>query len=565
MSDRWSSFSVEAPFPAILPTLVKPLEEVIGAARTAVDAALPLLEIIAALQGLQSSPFVVGFEAFIKLFEGLLADMTSIASCHMLSVPVLRWVVEPTGPPTIPLQHLDQLGILNQVLAAPDETFGGGGNYGLYRVIIESLFDPGDFSRPQFSDDAYVAGALFVYGSDNVLEALLSAMLLNNILGASIPWPTHNHAIPVPQDVRVTVIGTVDFTRERKAPWLQYRPQQERRAEAPPYGVSVKWERPPRIRTHYGWGFKYEAKSWHVFVKEGSPIEAGENVRQYEVGTRNFRWNLLDDGRSAVISGLDPEKTYYVSVGYTVVGTYQVAGLGVNSPSEEKSATYPPYMLSMLSDQLRVRWDESAAGRGSRSATGTPPDWVALKHPLNAFPQFQQLLKEASAGAQQLREMFAGQQQELSVLGRALADKIAAADALVAHLEAQITRLQETFSVLSAGLWWAPFAGQGGLAFLTKTVGELLLVAPDKPPFTKGNEAVGALMFVAGAETPGALANFRAAFDAIQPSPEDQLTIGPEDLGEGGAVFTDATGGEDAPGTRSSTLHDLDVSDTDPC
>lgn len=566
MSERWSSLNIEAPFPDIMPQLIEPIQDVVGAARVAVNAALPLLELIAALQGMQADPLALSLEAFLRVFEGLLEDMSGIAAGHLLSVPVLKTLSDSGRAPLIPVDTLDKLGIVGTILQPHEDLFGGGGNYGLYRVIVESMFDPDDYARPQFSDDAYVAGAIFVYGSDNALEAMLMALRLNAILGASIPWPSHNHAIPVPQDVRVRVIGTADFAREKLTPVLNFvgRPigATVGAPTAPPFGAHVRWQRPSRISTHHGWGFKYEPTHWHVFIKEGSPIEEGEDVKQYEVDKRQFKWNALDDGRHALLSGLDPAGTYYVSVGYTVVGTYHVAGLGVGTPGRDETTTFEPYALSMLSDQLRVRWDESSGGSGTRFSGGTPPDWIAINHPLNAFPQFQQFLKEYLAKIGHLREVFSGHRSELLDMARMLGQKINQADAFIAKLEEDIKKLELTFRTLSAGLWWSPFSGQGGVPFIVKTMGDLLLKAPDRPPFDHGNEAVGALVFVAGSETVGGLQNFMAGFDAMQSPKDERFTVGPEDLGTDD-VAADAPGEGTAP--RRSSLRDLELDDEDPC
>jgi hypothetical protein len=536
-----------------------------NAQRINTDVIFPLLRLIQTLQTRQDAAAFAA-QAALDAIRNILADFLKDAGGYLLIVPLLKPFARAVGPPELLLEDIQDLVSLNTLLYPADALIGDGGNYGLYRKIVESIYDRADLSRPDFPDDAYVSGAIMVFGSDTYLNTVNGLLTLQNVFGDSVPMPLDNFSVPVPQNIKARPISVsnrktlsgISVIEAEVIPVLGA-PQ-----TPPNFDIHVKWDPEPVTRAQPAYGrFRYTITQWTLYVKPEKKIQQGEDLAQYAAkSTQVLNTNIPITGQlltgtiyQAVIRNLDPTLTYWVSVAYTVQ---------VEDQDEGTTQTFEP-SFTALSAQRRVRIQELAPV--TQFMDGEPPDWLAIASPLAPFPQ----VRQAFAQAQNILDLL---ETSLVNLNNAASDQL---DFLEDQLEflAQIIEdlnnttnlVQNTFNGVDIGIYAATFSGRGSASYFTSTIGELLLdeATVNRPPFDRGDEAVGAMVFLNVSETAAGAADFLALINTF---------IGDTSVNTGFTVNdvnripyvppTAAEGEEEAEDTGPAPLSDLGVGE-DPC
>lgn len=502
-------------------------------------------------------------QAALDAVRDILADFTKDAAGYLLIVPVLKPFARAVGPPDLVLQDIEDLATLNTIINPTEALVGDGGNYGLYRKIVESIYDRADLSRPDFPQDAYISGAILVFGSDTYLDTISGLLTLQDLFGNSVPLPLDNFSIPVPQNIKARPISVSNRKSLSGLSVIDAEvvPALGAPQTPPPFDIHVTWDPEPAVRRKPAYGrFLYYVESWSLYIKEAKKIRQGEGIDQYKALTVDVLTTdvpIVDQVFTgtvyqAVVQNLDPEKAYWVSVAYTV--------RVVDQDQETEKVMEPTFQA--LSAQRRVRLQEQAPI--TQFVDGQPPDWLAITSPLAPFPQLRQLFAQAQTVLDLLETTFVNVNNTVSDQLDFLEDQLEALAELIDELSNVTGLVQNTFDSVDIGIWTATFQGRGGAPFFVSTIGELLLdpATVNRPPFDRGDEAIGAMVLLNVSETAAGGEDFLALLDTF--------------LGESGADdgFTvndiNRIPREEEPESEEAEegptpLADLGLSDEDPC
>lgn len=479
------------------------------------DIIFPLLRLVAQAQQRQDVAATVA-QAVLDLVRNALADFTKDTGGYLLVVPLLKPFARALGPPELFLEDLQDLISLNTLFNPSETLIGDGGNYGLYRKIIESIYDRADLSRPDFPDDAYISGAILVFGSDTYLDTVKGLQSLQNLFGDSIQLPLDNFSVPVPQNIKARAISVsnratlsgISVIDAKVLPFLG-------EPKTPPnFDIHVRWDPEPVTRPLTAYGrFRYSITSWTLFVKPDQKIRQGEDISQYAVQTVKVLNTTIPIAKQvltgtvyqAVVRNLDPTKTYWVSVAYTV---------DVEDLDEGTSATFEP-AFQALSAQRRVRIAEQTPV--TQFVDGEPPDWLAITSPLAPFPQVRQVIAEAQLVLDLLETSLVNLDNAATRHLDFLEDQLEYLAAIIEEISTQTGLIQNTFNGITGGVYAATFSGRGSASYFVSTIGELLLDerTVNRPPFDRGDEAVGAMVFLNVSESATVRDDFMALLNTF--------------------------------------------------
>jgi len=544
-----------------------------------VSATATVLDIVAALQqgiDVQAQAIDAAFEVALAALE----DLTAQSAGHLMFVPPIAPFSRQPATPRVPLQGLENIAYVRMVRGVSSELVADGGNYGMYRKFVESLFDRGDFSRPEYSPDAYVGGGVILFGAESFAEIISGMLSVSALFGDAVSLPVDNYQLPVPQNIKARPVATMKRSVvngfEVVTDSISGDEPEESQGFVPvlsrpslPEFVSAKvfWDPPKTVLFDVLFGsLTYTIRSWHVFVKPHEKIKAGEEITQYEVASfevtpSNFSDEQKREFENAVVVGdvsglilqkLRPGTTYYISAAYTV---------DVEDRRAEQVVPIVP-TWETLSGQVRFRGEDRLSF--TRFTEGTPPDWLAISSPLAAFPQVQQTLNEVRAAVELYQTAFADRSNTLSDAAAKLRDVLEGLQLRQDALSNLVERFLSTLENIDVGVWTTTFSGQGGTPFLVKTMGDLLLdpQTVNRPPFDDGDEALSALFFVTGAETPGAVQAFVDLLSLFLGEPDGGFDV-LADLQRSDPPGDDADADEDATEDQTRTLTELGLRDED--
>jgi hypothetical protein len=491
-----------------------------GKAREAVtDAIATALDVLAAIQqgiDVQAAIVDAAFAAVIAALDELAADSAG----HLLFVPPIPPFARIPDTPRIPMQALENLAFLRMVNRVSAELEGDGGNYGLYRKFVESLFDRGDFSKPTYSPNAFIGGGILLFGADSFASIVQGMLSLSGLFSGILQLPVDNYQLPVPQNVKARPVAATNrsalngfqvisagYTGDAPLDTQGFIPILSRPTLPEFVSAKVHWDAPKTVVFDVNFGpLTYTIVSWHVYVKPHEKITAGEDVSQYEVASYNVTPRkltraeqseigtapVLGNVNGVILQKLRPGTTYYISVAYT-------------TDMEERGQLTVPIVPSWetLSGQIRFRGEDRLGY--TNFVEGTPPDWMAISSPMAAFPPVRQALLEVKATVELYRTALGDRSNALSAAADGLRNILAGISLQQGRLERAIEQFLGTLENISIGVWTTTFSGQGGNPFLVNAVGDLLLnpETVNRPEFDQGDEALSALFFVTGSETAG--------------------------------------------------------------
>ena len=591
---EWENVSFSVPGLEPLGNIQGAIDDVLSAVEPVVNALTIVLRAIALAQNRGDVTATLVRSALESLL-GSLDDILAPAAGHVLWIPPIAPFREAPRRPQIPFRRLaDIVHGVQMIRGRVDQLEADGGNYGVYRRFVESLFDEGDYSRPQFQANAYVGGAIVVFGASDFPKLLKSLLSIGDLFGDQLQLPVDGFSLPVPQNVKARPIAVPSHDTLSDYSVLSVAAVGVAPDNDPPdfipaigepelpanFGVRVTWDTPKIVTLKLDFGpFLYRIKRYSIFAKPGGKIQAGEDLSQYEVQSFDLPGagvdpsvagvtldaQLVGSYNGAILKDLDPKTSYYIYVGYTVDIIDQ----------RTKEATEIPVSFETLSGHVRVNLQQQAPYR--KIVDGVPPDWVGITNPLRLIPAVNDAITQAKAVGDLALANFTDYQNEAN----ALVDQVEATlerilDANDA-LGSSIGRLESIFDGFdSVGIWATTFSGQGGVPFLISTIGELLLdpATENRPPFDEGDEPVSALVFVAGSDSAGDIDGFINTLNLLLGTDDDSFFVINDidrvesderkiPLDEGANPTTedqaDNLNDEDVP------LEDLELSGEDPC
>lgn len=545
----WKTVQITMPEVSAVLDAVDTVNDVLDVLDAAYTLVLPGLKLLTAAQSTVAGAGAASAAA-IQAAKALVLSLNNEAGVYLLSVPLLASAKGTLSLPHMPVQSLADVGRTFGV-RAPSADYNIAGNYGLFRAITESLYDAADISRPSLDPSKYTAVTLMVYGGDSFVEALPQVVALSELFGDAVPVPVHGYVLPVPQNVKLRSVPTpAKPTRGRVLINLG--------GGAQTTSLAVRWdEDAPYARLP---GYKNTTSrriAWRIYAKRDRKIAAGEDLSAYQVYEREIVsaaipsiGTLYDDNTyGGVLTGLDPDTTYFVSVAY-VVEIY-------NSATGAKTVIEP--VTSSLSDQQRVRMRERPVPR--QMSRGVPPDWVALKGALGAIPPVARAVESAVNELELLEAQVLGSTGAASTALTTAADVPSRIRAQLTGITDQIERAARIVGSVSGGVWVTATAMTGGDTSLVRWLQQELLDnnVEGQPPFKTGDGVVGALVFVAQADSlDAALAALGTLSEIAGGNPSSAPAI---------ISIADPTRGVSPPDNATDpekSLHDLGVGD-DPC
>jgi len=563
---EWKDVTIDVPGLSTLVETVDLGSAGIDAYATLRKASLSVLKIMATVRDFadnQSEAAQAALSAAQELIPDVLKDPEAHASTHLLHVPVINPYAAIDGPPVIPGGALPDL-MLSAILQAPDSA-NPGGNYRVYKKIIESIFDAQDDDRPYFYGDTEMGALVVVYGATSYPLALRLSMDLLGLMGGAggmglpvINIPADEWQTPVPQNVKVRASSwrkTGTNARDRGHPVASIGDSEAATA------VHLRWDNPAIVkRFKKNTPLVYRLTSWHVYAKAGEPIKFGDTMADFEVlsapipviDLKKVETRLSGVTSAVILTHLDAAKTYYVSVSY---------GVEMVDETQPTGAVQVGPRLDTLSEQLRVRVAEQHGY--STYVQGTPPDWVSLKSPVYAVPELRQVYEKVYSFLAVLKRNVTGYTGELNALldtGESVTDWYAETLDYLAHIAITIQNVIDkiddaTRSVKDSGkggIWATSFSGPGTKSFFMHQVRQALLDPSTKnaPPFRDDQGALGALVFLVEGKSPADVATLLEPLKAIFGSSAQAPGVSPvQDLSDNVAADASSAGAAGAEGT----------------
>jgi hypothetical protein len=507
----WTAFELPT-VPTALTTAAKNLGTVAQTTGTVLTVLKNLLQTLATLEINSLSISQKLIKTAVKAIEDNLKTLLSDSGVYVLHVPprkrveipaVIQAAMARAGLSDLPAVQLstsllaldasvgdDAKTSLRRILQA------NGGNLGFCRTILESLTDFGDVNRPQPLDTDYVYALYLLAGSDDYRQ-LLEFMSLTNVLfnAGTASADLSSPSIPSPQNVRARQV--IDGSSP---------------------GALIEWDYTPAIVTRPSLDLVIQIKRVAVVRAQDPSVLSASTFKQLfgtttiskgvKIGTVEVvdiqdysplapPRNVLD--LSSLVNGQD----YYYAAGFEL-------SLGDNQDIAQGQGTIHTF------DRLS-NWSKLVSRSApTRTATGTPPDWIRTPSVMSLMPELSTVLQTLVAQVTQLSGQASGfgdlLKDQVSYLEQEIEQFEATASSVVSKIN-QLTGLLSS-SVGSAGAYIRTTDGRGGLPFLTEDLTRAFQ-EEGSPPFTNGTEFVTGMVILAHAPSSAALAPVKTALNLL--------------------------------------------------
>ncbi len=435
-----------------------------------------ILDVVLKLVGWAADVTAEALKAAIDAVRALVNDIFSDANCHVILIP-------PSNP--IPAYVQAPSYILNE---SPDgsafDMIEGrrNGNAGFYATVADSLNDQLDLFRPQYSSDAYVAGAVIVAGSSTYIELLPWIRTLVKLLsgpdGEGIGSMLVNTDLPYPKNVRASMMTTLGLTESR---------HYNAGDQSHPYAVRLDWDLDDRIQTVNAYG-RIEIKEITIY-RSDKPLPKNRSLEDFEIATFPFddsvtMGNKPNTYKNAFYDGdIEMGKTYYYGVLYTI----DVDDMDGTTTSETSFTNI------------------AIPETGPVLTRGNPPDWTAWPSPLAIIPGVREFVTKINLFLDVLEDRITSSSDKIKKYIEALEREIERWKSWLEDIINTVNQLIQAFDFPDVYVGMHVFYGQGGNQFFLSDLGGSLMNQgdPNAPPFTLGTEAVCGLVFLAGSELAG--------------------------------------------------------------
>lgn len=495
---------------------VQTLDTVGSAVAPIVDTMASLLEIVKVITELTTALLLdvpdlpsEALKAAIETVRAILKDLAGDAGCYFLPIPVHLKNVVPEGA----IIFDPSPGVAPDAdgsVFLPPVSGGGGGNYGFLADLTASLNDTNDILRPQFDEDAHIAGLLVVAGADSFLDILPLIEKLKRLFagkkksgaGEGI-GSTDGATIPKTKNLRAEIVPSAVGQLQKLNNRL------EGGGSTHPYAVKLSWELPDRIKVVSipPNRYTFTVKKIHVFRSE-TPISVYANptglAEQHKLKDFEF------DGLTGEFydDTIELNKTYYYAVGFENEARWD--RLEGDAYVEKNTVTYAPGADAVTS--IQVPNEINMLPRH-----GVPPDWLLLPNPLALIPDLVRVVNTVNAFLDTLESRLGTASEKYEAFIKALTKEIARYAKLAEDIVETIQNIVDLVSFPDVYIGAYPFAGKGGNGKLVNIVGTALtdLSDPDRPPFDRGDEVLTGFVLYAGSATVGKLEAFTAFIEML--------------------------------------------------
>jgi hypothetical protein len=537
MADKWQRLEIVSPD---IP--VEPIEKLIATTRLVLDVILKAAQIALAAARLINDPIAATLEALIKEIEDTLKSLLDGAGGYMLHVPIQKRIVHTfhgQGDLT-PDWGIPKVPVLTGVLKNPaygdnssrlfsdaptqnndPETIAriaasnrySGGNAGFVNAVINSLYDAGDFNRPQFNSERdYVAGFVVVLGTNlNILDLIEDLMrfriFFNSPNYVKWPKPLNLRAIAMGKVTR----GTALFT--------------DKSGQSGSCRVTLTWD-PPKFPitslTDLG-GASFRPVRYAVIRGKNSlRMSTARSVSELfsdggEILTKGKKSTMGDievihEGKynvtkisyeDYIASDVEESDVYYYAV------AWQLQGFGpdddvnalVKQAEDARDGEYSgvpgimPYQD--ISNVARVTM-------GVTVPSSHRPDWYRTGSLREMAPPVARVLEDIMALMALFASRIAGSSKALEELLVFIEDEINKYVGIGNRVVSEVERLLYLLQPPKAGIYTHGFYGMGGNNYFLNDLCVNMLDpnVPKAPPFHRGDEYVTGLVFLAGGRSP---------------------------------------------------------------
>lgn len=467
----------------------------------------------------------LALKATIETIRAILEDLTgpNAAAIHAIFFPALP-SIDPALTPGLTFFEKNPGSDLNSFLSTPTGklanvalgirgTAGGGGNAGFMGQLALSLQDEEDSLRPQYDEDAHVAGVLLYFGS-KTFNSLLTLIAKLSILFSDThrPGPIDEalKSLTLPDfpalknlraDLTIEKTGTTEFAQKIA---LSDSFSEDAEKESPPIAVRFSWDTIPSryfvspYPDEKGNKVKYKVTDVIVFGdKAPLPLNDPEVMLTKEL----YRFDFQPFTSEVGVGRFEEPGLWYFAV---ALAMHQVTAEG---PETLSSVSLP---LSMTTATTTLYIPDEPYGVPRQ---GPSPNWhIAGYSPLAMIPGIRDTVLSFESFLDQLEQYNSSKSSEIEQYIEAInawtQNYISWVQEVAHTVERIITALNNWPIDVFAGCH--PFAGKGGNSYMVNEIGKALFdqTDPGRPPFDTGTEAVYGMVLMAGSESAGKIQKF---------------------------------------------------------
>lgn len=487
----WKKFEISLP---ALP--VEPFTEIIEKIKAFIEVLVNILEIILSIVAALLDPIATAIKAIIEAIKAAIESFLEDLGGYLLYVPIRkRFMTNFLGLGDITPDWLTDSGIMEEsgatlpttnpdmALFAANMNRYNGGNVGFFRTVMESVFDEGDTSRPQFTNsDDYVGGLVILMGTNfdplGFLDDIWKLFGLFNL-------PDSTPKVPRPKNLKGRAIT---------------------RVAGGTFSVLLNWdpvEVPLVSLQDLGGTFYYPSRYAIIRVKNDTRALAASSVVDL-MGKRTLSvGDKFNNGNATVIAEgkLNVSNTSYIDKDVSASSSdafYYAVAWQLDAYNKDDSLADPATPLDYwyISNVVRVVPYPVLP-------TATPPNWIRTPSIASIFPPFADLLRRFVMELENFADKILGITDLLLQYVDFLKKEIARYEALINYILDEIAKLKFLFTMPTAGIYMRTFKGRGGnLFFLTDLATSLLPSDPNAPPFNAGDEYVTGVVLMTGGYAP---------------------------------------------------------------
>jgi len=486
----WSKLELSAPDFDMQPFIeaIEAIKEFINAVATILDLILSIVQAIA-------DPLVEAIKAVLEALKETVESFLEDAGIYMLYVPIkkrLQTNFIDLGDITPPIA--DKLGMFGQPNSGADPTNPNvteflvnsnrysGGNPGFFSTVLESLYDKGDTSRPQFeSSDDYIAYYTLLMGTNVDLLGFLDDLWKFRRMFNLPNWGATN-TIPTPTGLNARAMGkpsggNVDI-------FLQWDPVSVPITELTDLGGVVLYPKEYAIARVKDDVTVLGAKSPEEFFGTRQLI-VGENPAGNGVVLDVKTFNALDTTYIDKDVPAEDGDTYYYVVAWKFAAYANTTDYANKAGETELDFWY-------MSNVSRVTPDPILPA-------STPPDWIRTPSVADLFPALAEFLRYMVAQIEILASKFTNALDILSDYVDFLKSEVQRYEEFINKILDLISRMTLSFDMPTAGIYMRSATGVGGNTFFVTDLANSLSRSFDTaPPFHEGDEYVTGLVLMAG-------------------------------------------------------------------
>jgi len=452
-------------------------------------------------------------KAAIETVRAILKDLVGDAGCYFLPIPVHFKNVIASGDLIYDPTPGGSEPAAGGSVFLPPVGGGGGGNYGFLSDLIGSLHDSGDILKPEFDDDAHIAGMVVVAGADSFLDILPLIEKLKRLFsgkkksgaGEGI-GSTDGFSIPKTKQLKAEIVPSVVGQLQR----IQNR--KSGGGSTHPYGVKLTWELPERIQVVVkGYiCYTFTIQKVHIFRAE-KPDTFSTYANPTGLAKLYALQSFEFDGllSSFYDDTIELNRTYTYGVGYEI---------------EAKAETLQSDDTYVLRNNLTY---DAAADAVTTIAipneinllprSGVPPDWMLFPNPLAMIPDLVEVVNSVNTFLDTLEERLDSASDKYTKFLAALTTEINRYVKLAENVLDTIQNIIDLLDFPDVYIGVYPFADKGGNSKLISIVGNALNDSndPNRPPFDRGDEVLTGFVLYAGSATVGKLEAFITLMDML--------------------------------------------------